>query len=107
MTVLGTYNVTRTPAIVVLPYGEGRVFLIGPHAEVEEDSDRDGQDIESELSDEGSDWPLLLEAMKWITQTPNSYTTTFQATNLVLDSFLIFTLTLYVQTKKQEKKKKN
>lgn len=65
-TILGTYNITGTPAITVYNYGEGRVFLIGPHAEVEEDSDRDGQEPILELSDEGSDWPLLLEAMKWL-----------------------------------------
>jgi len=60
--------VTGTPAIVAFQYGQGRVFLIGPHAEFEEDSDRDGAEPIPELEDEGSDWPLLLEAIKWLTQ---------------------------------------
>jgi len=117
VTVLGTYNVTGTPAIVALPYGDGWVFLIGPHAEVEEESDRDGQDPTPELSDEGSDWPLLFEAMKWITQTPDllkqtSSTTTqtsaitSQTTNLALDGFLIFTLTLYLFKQRNKRKRK-
>lgn len=127
VTVLGTYNVTGSPAIVALPYGEGRVFLIGPHAEVEEDSDRDGQDPIPELSDEGSDWPLLLEAMKWITkisdipkqtsststpssttppQTSTNTTITSQTTNLVLDTVLIFILTLYLSKQRHKRKRK-
>jgi glutamine amidotransferase-like uncharacterized protein len=68
VTVLGTYDVTGTPAIIAFQYGQGRVFLIAPHAEFEEDSDRDGAEPISELADEGSDWPLLLEAMKWLAQ---------------------------------------
>lgn len=68
VTILGTYDVTGTPAIVAFEYGDGRVFLCGPHPEFEEDSDRDGvPPLDPEWSDEGSDWPLLLEAMKWLT----------------------------------------
>ncbi len=68
VSILGTYSATETPAIVAFEYGNGRVFLSGPHAEFEEDSERDGIPINYtiERSDEGSDWPLLLEAMKWI-----------------------------------------
>lgn len=68
VTILGTYDVTGTPAIVAFEYGDGRVFLCGPHPEFEEDSDRDGvPPLDPEWSDEGSDWPLLLETMKWLT----------------------------------------
>jgi len=82
VTILGTYdvttqyydvttqyypsNVTAPPAMVAFEYGNGRVFLTGPHPEIEEDSDRDGWPPELELSDEGSDWTLLLEAVKWL-----------------------------------------
>ena len=68
-TVLGTYNITGHPAIVACNYGIGRVFLIGPHAEIEEHNDRDGwQFFEGyeEPFDEESEWPMLLEAMKWL-----------------------------------------
>lgn len=67
VTILGRYAVTGTPAIIGCEYGEGRVFLSGPHPDIEEDSDRDGWPPYPEWSDEGSDWPLLLQAMKWLT----------------------------------------
>ena len=67
ITILGTYDVTGKPAIVAFQYGSGRVFLSGPHPEFEMDSDRDGFPPDPEFSDEGSDWPLVLEAMKWLT----------------------------------------
>ncbi|MFX0009302.1 MAG: BPL-N domain-containing protein [Candidatus Hermodarchaeota archaeon] len=68
-TVLGTYNVTGDPAIVACNYGTGRVCLIGPHAEIEEHSDRDGwQFFEGyqEPIDKESDWPMLLVIMRWL-----------------------------------------
>ncbi|MFX1511884.1 MAG: BPL-N domain-containing protein [Promethearchaeota archaeon] len=66
VTILGTYERTESPAIVTCYYGDGRVFLISPHAEIEEDSDRDGVKPFPMLTDEESDWPLLLEAAKWL-----------------------------------------
>jgi glutamine amidotransferase-like uncharacterized protein len=73
VTILGIYNITETPAIVAFEYGNGRVFLSSPHAEKEEDSERDGIPIEYtiEWPDEGSDWPLLLKAMEWIAKIPD------------------------------------
>ncbi len=69
-TILGTYDITGDPAIVACNYGAGRVFLIGPHAEVEERSDRDGWEFAPEYLpepyDEETDWPLLFQAMKWL-----------------------------------------
>jgi hypothetical protein len=43
------------------------VFLSGPHPEIEVDSDRNGSSRFDHLSDEGSEWPLLLAVMKRIT----------------------------------------
>jgi glutamine amidotransferase-like uncharacterized protein len=69
-TVLGTYDLTGEPAIVSCNYGSGRVFLIGPHAEIEEHSDRDGWQFPPEYLPEPTDteteWPLLFEAMRWL-----------------------------------------
>lgn len=71
VSVLATFDVTDTPAIVALEYGKGRVFLCSPHAEIEEDSDRDGRplsfNIKLDFTDPESDWPLFLEAVKWLT----------------------------------------
>jgi glutamine amidotransferase-like uncharacterized protein len=67
VTVIATYEITGNPAMVAFEYGNGRVFLSGPHPEIEVDSDRDGSRRFHELSDEGSEWPLLLEIMKWLT----------------------------------------
>jgi glutamine amidotransferase-like uncharacterized protein len=67
VTIIATYEITENPAMVAFDYGNGRVFLSGPHPEIEVDSDRDGSDAFQELSDEGSEWPLLLDVMKWLT----------------------------------------
>lgn len=67
VTIIATYKITGNPAMVAFEYGKGRVFLSGPHPEIEVDSDRDGSNRFNNLSDEGSEWPLLLAAMKWLT----------------------------------------
>ncbi len=66
ISILGTYDLTEQNAIAATTYGQGRVFLISPHAEVEEDSNRDGYEPFDELPDEGSDWPLLYNALEWL-----------------------------------------
>jgi glutamine amidotransferase-like uncharacterized protein len=44
MNTIGTYDsYNNDPAIINFNYGEGRVVLFGPHPEIEEDSDRDGE----------------------------------------------------------------
>lgn len=60
------------PGIIAFNYGNGRVVLLGPHLEVDEDSDRDGTTFGDELSDglDGSDWPFLWTAMDWALQQP-------------------------------------
>ena len=72
VTILATYDVTGDPAIVAFQYGRGRVLLSGIHPEYEMDSDRDGNPPDPAFSDEGSDWPLVVEAMKWLTPNPDS-----------------------------------
>jgi len=67
VTIIATYEITGNPAMVAFEYGKGRVFLSGTHPEIEVDSDRDSSRRFHELSDEGSEWPLLLEVMKWLT----------------------------------------
>jgi glutamine amidotransferase-like uncharacterized protein len=80
VTILGEYDVTGTAAIVACEYGEGRVFLIGPHGEIEEGSDRDGWEFPPdtpEPDDVESDWPLYRNAVKWLCKIdiPSSSTT--------------------------------
>ncbi len=62
------------PGIIGFDYGNGRVLLVGPHPEIEEDSVRDGNDFGEELSDgpDGSDWPFLWTAVDWILNEPIS-----------------------------------
>jgi glutamine amidotransferase-like uncharacterized protein len=69
--VIGTYAVTDEPAMVAFEYGEGRVFLIGPHPEWEEDSDRDGYEPDEEHDDRGSDWPLMRNVTFWCAKRMN------------------------------------
>jgi len=66
VTIVAEYEITGNPAMVAFEYGTGRVFLSGPHPEIEVDSERDGSNRFDELDDEGSEWPLLLSVMKWL-----------------------------------------
>ena len=63
--ILGRYTAGNQPAIVAFDYGKGRVFLIGTHPEIEEDSSRDGVEFADELDDNGSDWDLMKRAVLW------------------------------------------
>lgn len=63
--ILGMYDKVNQPAILYFNYDLGRVFLIGTHPEIEENSDRDGVSFGSELDDKGSDWNLMKKATLW------------------------------------------
>ncbi len=63
--ILAKYDGVNQPMMLAFDYGEGRVFLIGVHPEIEEDSDRDGVDVADELDDRGSDWELMRRAARW------------------------------------------
>ena len=65
VTVLGRYEAIDRPAMLACEYGRGRVFLIGTHPEIEEDSDRDGVAECDELDDRGTDWDLMRAAADW------------------------------------------
>ncbi len=59
--VLARFTDHKSPAMIRFQYGKGRVFLAGPHAEIEEDR-TDWQDTEG-IVDPESDWPLLKGAI--------------------------------------------
>ena len=61
------------PGIITFNYGNGRVLLMGPHPENEEDSDRDSTTFADELDDQGSDWPFLWSAIDWLLGQPITY----------------------------------
>lgn len=101
VTVLGTYDVIDKPAMICFDYGQGKVFLSGPHPEFEEDDSRDGLDIwDAELNDVESDWPLLKEVIRWLA-TPSR-------NEIVPGYLLIFPVTLlvilvqYIRVKKKQ-----
>jgi len=81
VTILGRYEVNGEAAIVAQEYGSGKIFLTGPHPEIEEDSDRDDVSWGDWLSDQGSDWPLMRAALEWMTS--------FRARVLAVDFVLI------------------
>jgi glutamine amidotransferase-like uncharacterized protein len=74
--ILGEYDAAEEPAeepvdepaMVAFEYGSGRVFLIGTHPEIEEDSDRDGVDEMEELNDSDSEWDMMKNATRWCLQ---------------------------------------
>ena len=63
--VLGVYDIGGQPAMIAFQYGSGRVFIIGTHPEIEEDSDRDGVSFGDEFDDHSSDWELMRRAAHW------------------------------------------
>lgn len=63
--IIGQYEITNQIALVACQYGDGRVFLTGPHPEWEEDSDRDSISYFDGFDDMGSDWDLMREATRW------------------------------------------
>jgi len=63
--ILARYEIGNQPAMLVFEYGRGRVFLIGLHPEIEEDSDRDGVTFGDSFDDQGSDWELMRRAVLW------------------------------------------
>ena len=65
-------NYLNKPAIIKLNFGTGRVLLISPHPEIEEDDYRDGTHIAETLSDNGSDWDFLWTATDWLLGKPLS-----------------------------------
>ena len=70
---VATYDYNNgSSAIVKFTYGNGRVLLIGPHPEIEEDSDRDGVSVAEDLDDNGSDWNFLWTATDWLLGNPLS-----------------------------------
>ncbi|MGD9381282.1 MAG: BPL-N domain-containing protein [Candidatus Thorarchaeota archaeon] len=80
VSILGEYDVTGKPAMVACEYGDGRVFLIGPHGEIEEGNDRDGWEFPPDIpepDDVESDWPLYRNAVRWLCKIdgPSSSTT--------------------------------
>ncbi len=70
VTVLGNYDKGNQTAIVAFEYFQGKVFLIGTHPEIEEDSNRDGVTFGDEFYDEGSDWDLMQKAVLWLMDRP-------------------------------------
>jgi len=66
VTILGRYDGGDKAMMLAFNYGQGRVFLIGTHPELEEDSNRDGVDFADELDDQGSDWELMRKAVLWM-----------------------------------------
>lgn len=65
-------SVDNTPGVIGFNYGLGRVVLVGPHPEIEEDSNRDNTTFADELSDgiDHSDWPFLWTTVDWLLKKP-------------------------------------
>jgi len=71
VTILGNYSKGNQTAMLAFDYYQGKVFLVGTHPEIEEDSDRDGGSFGDELDDQGSEWDLMQKAVLWsIKHTP-------------------------------------
>jgi len=54
------------PAAINFGYGKGRVALIGPHFEIEENDTRDGTSFADDLIDNDSEWHLLWSIFDWL-----------------------------------------
>lgn len=66
ITILGRYAKGNQPAMLAFDYGLGRVFLVGTHPEIEEDSQRDGVTFADQFDDQDSEWDLMRKAVLWV-----------------------------------------
>jgi len=71
-------NANNTAAIINFEYENGRVLLLGPHLEIEEDAERDGTKFAEELSDIESDWGTFLNGFNWVTNNISSSVTKYE-----------------------------
>lgn len=60
--VLAQFQVVNDPSMVLFNYGKGKVYLSGPHLEIEEDR----TDWGSAFYDPESDWPILERVLKTV-----------------------------------------
>jgi glutamine amidotransferase-like uncharacterized protein len=71
---VATFDAYKNEAgMLTFNYGTGRVLLISPHPEIEENSDRDGGKFGETLNDHGSDWNFLWPATDWLLGKPITY----------------------------------
>ncbi|TXT56093.1 MAG: hypothetical protein BAJATHORv1_30479 [Candidatus Thorarchaeota archaeon] len=62
---IANYSYNNQPAMIASHFGLGNVFISSPHFEYEENSDRDGTDYMDDYNDNDSEWPLVMEIIKW------------------------------------------
>ncbi|MHA1761261.1 MAG: hypothetical protein ACTSXA_11660 [Candidatus Heimdallarchaeota archaeon] len=91
-TVIGNYHLTDQLAIVTTTFSKKRVFLISPHAEIEEDSIRDGLTTISSVDNDGSDCSLIYNAIEWLSfkNTQNNLAVSFDLTIVIIALVLVF-----------------
>jgi glutamine amidotransferase-like uncharacterized protein len=63
---IATYSYNDMSAMIAFEYGQGRVFLTGPHPEWEEDSFRDGCVWDNYLEEGDTEWNLCKEISLWL-----------------------------------------
>ncbi|MFW9956374.1 MAG: BPL-N domain-containing protein [Candidatus Thorarchaeota archaeon] len=66
VTTVSTYQDTGNPSMIVFQYGDGKLFLSGPHPEFEEGDLRDETDYFDQLQDPDSEWPFMLKICMWL-----------------------------------------
>jgi len=71
--VLAYYDINNRPAMVAYEYGQGRVFLTGLHTEFEEGDDRDNVLWDNDMNDPESEWPLMINAVRWLIRNEGSH----------------------------------
>jgi glutamine amidotransferase-like uncharacterized protein len=60
------------PSIINFQYENGKVLLIGPHLEIEENNSRDSTQFAEELNDVESDWDFLSTILYWVLENNTS-----------------------------------
>jgi len=64
--ILAYYDINNRPAMLAYEFELGRVFLTGVHTEFEEGSDRDNVLWDNDMNDPESEWPLMLNTVRWL-----------------------------------------
>ncbi len=63
---IASYVDLDLPCMISFEYGDGKIFLSGPHPEYEEGSMRDNEEAWDTLVDPDSEWDFMLKICNWL-----------------------------------------
>ncbi|MFX0002322.1 MAG: BPL-N domain-containing protein [Candidatus Hodarchaeota archaeon] len=103
-----TYQHNDQPGMIIFRCGSGTVFLSQPHAEYEENSDRDGTSDYDSYDDPDSEWDLFLKVSLWLyeastTIPKDNWTPLLIAVSIIIPAIAGIGITVFVISRRRER----